>query len=225
MPTFFAFPALVFIIALPAFIIAEYRAGWRLIFPLKLVCSLCFVLTGWLASRPAAGGALPLYHGLMLAGLGFSLVGDLALVWAAQRKFFLGGLAAFLVAQVLYTTAFSLANGFSAWDLLVYLALLSIPLAGYRTLDLDLGRMRIPVIAYVLVITAMMAKATSTLYLGGIPAPAAGMVVSGAALFFASDAILALHKFQRRPANWYRAANLVTYYLGQMLLAGSLYFI
>lgn len=224
MPKEFLLPALVFAPALPAFIIAEYRAGRKLVFALKLLCSLCFVLTGWLGMRLGARGPVPAYDGLMLAGLLFSLLGDLALVWSQRRKPFLLGLAAFLIAQVVYTVAFSLANGFSLADLAVFAAALAIPLAGCRFLAIDLGRMKTAVIAYVLVISAMLAKAVSSLYLGGITAPAVGLVVVGAALFFASDAILALHKFQRRPRAWYRAANLLTYYIGQMLLAASLYF-
>lgn len=224
MPGIFALPALLFVFGLPVFITAEYRAGKKVILPLKLVCSLCFCLTGWLGLRLGTAGPVPAYDGLMLAGLLFSLAGDLALVWASLRRAFLGGLAAFLVAQALYTLAFSLANGLSTWDLVVYALLLCIPLAGYRWLDIDLGQMKVPVIAYVLVITAMLTKAISSLYLGGIAGPAAGLVVAGAALFYISDAILALHKFQRSPAACCRAANLVTYYLGQMLLAGSLFY-
>jgi len=49
-------------------------------------------------------------------------------------------------------------------------------------------------------------------------------VIGGAVLFFVSDALLALVKFQRKPARYFRAMNLTAYYLGQILLALSLYF-
>jgi len=97
-------------------------------------------------------------------------------------------------------------------------------IAAYRVLDMDLGTMKIPVLAYVLIISFMLTKALSSLYLGGITGPALGLVIGGAVLFFVSDALLALVKFQRKPARYFRAMNLTAYYLGQILLALSLYF-
>ena len=60
--------------------------------------------------------------------------------------------------------------------------------------------------------------------MGGITGMALGLVVIGAILFFLSDALLALVKFQRNPARANRAINLTAYYTGQILLALSLYF-
>lgn len=221
MPGVIAIPALALVLTLPAFITAEYKAGRWLVFPLKLLCSLCFTAAGLLAITAKSGTT---YGGLIMAGLIFSLVGDLTLVWVNVRRAFLIGLVVFLLAQVLYTIAFIVANGPSLWDLPVYALLIGLILAAYRHLDMDLGRMKIPVLAYVLVISAMLTKAISSLYSGGMISPASWLAVSGAGLFFISDAILALNKFQRKPAGWYRAANLITYYLGQMLIAASVFY-
>jgi uncharacterized membrane protein YhhN len=189
-----------------------------------MICSLCFVATGLIGSANGQPGPVPAYDGLMIAGLVFSLLGDLALVWSGQRRPFILGLICFLVAHLFYTVAFTLANGLSAWDLPVFAVLLGWPLLAYRSLDIDLGKMKLPCLAYLVVISFMLTKALSTLYLGGITGQASWLVMLGALLFYISDAVLALHKFHRHPKAGYRAVNLTTYYVGQMLLALSVYF-
>ncbi len=224
MPWYLIVPILILIAMLPFFLRAEYQHRRSTMLPLKLVCSLCFLSLGVLSAVNGLAGPVPAYDGLMLTGLALSLVGDMLLGWSLERRTFLLGLIAFLVAHVLYTTAFSLANGFSAWDLLIIAGVVGGCIAAYNVLDMDLRTMKIPVLIYLLVISLMLAKAFSSLYLGGITGTALGLVVIGAILFFLSDALLALVKFQRNPARANRAINLTAYYMGQILLALSLYF-
>lgn len=224
MSGYLALPILVLLAVLPFFLRAEYKSGRSVKLPLKFVCSLCFMALGIIGAVLGVTGPLAAYDGLMLAGLALSLVGDMLLGWSLARRPFMLGLVSFLVAHILYSTAFTLANGFSAWDLLLLVALLAGSLAAYRVLALDLGKLKIPVAAYLLVISFMLTKALSSLYLGGITGTARWLVVVGAILFFISDALLALVKFQKNPVPAFRAINLTTYYLGQILLALSLYF-
>lgn len=224
MTSYFAIPIVVFLATLPFYLSAEYRSGRRAYLPLKLVCSLCFLTVGLIGAGLGRSGPVAAYDGLMIAGLVLSLIGDMLLAWSMARRTFILGLLAFLVAHVMYTTAFSLANGFSAWDLLLLGVILAGAFAGYKVLALDLGQLKLPVVAYLLVISAMLTKAISSLYLGGITSPARWLVVIGAVLFFISDGVLALIKFQDHPAKADRAINLTTYYLGQILLALSLFF-
>lgn len=224
MPGYLAIPIVTFLAVMPFYLRAEYRFERRVFMPLKLVCSLCFLTAGLISAALGRTGPVPAYDGLMIGGLVLSLIGDMLLAWSLERPFFTLGLLSFLAAHVLYSTAFTLANGFSAWDLLLLAALLVGCFAAYKVLALNLGRLKIPVIAYLLVISFMLTKAVSSLYLGGIDAPARWLVVAGAVLFFISDAVLALIKFQRNPARANRAINLSTYYAGQILLALSLFF-
>lgn len=224
MSGYFAIPLVVILAVMPFYLRAEYRFDRRTYLPLKLVCSLCFLTVGLISAALGRTGPVPAYDGLMIGGLVLSLIGDVLLAWSTERSFFILGLLSFLVAHVLYSTAFTLANGFSAWDLLLLAALLVGCFAAYKVLALDLGKLKIPVIAYLLVISFMLTKAVSSLYLGGIDALARWLVVVGAVLFFISDGVLALIKFQRNPARADRAINLSTYYLGQILLALSLFF-
>lgn len=224
MPWYLAVPIVILLVVLPFFLRAEYRGTRSTRLPLKAVCSLCFVALGAISAITGIKGPVAAYDGLMLAGLGLSLVGDMLLGWSLERRTFLFGLVAFLIGHVLYSAAFTLANGFAAWDLLIIAVIVGGCIAAYKVLDLDLGKMKTPVLVYLLIISFMLTKALSSLYLGGITGAALWLVVIGAILFFISDALLALVKFQRKPARAFRAINLTCYYLGQVLLALSLFF-
>ena len=69
-----------------------------------------------------------------------------------------------------------------------------------------------PVAAYVVVISAMVSAAIAT----GI-----ALAIAGAALFFASDTLIAWNRFVR-PRPWMPLAIIVTYHVGQAGLVLSL---
>jgi len=163
----------------------------------------------------APGPAPPVYRALIVAGLAFSLAGDVFLMLPSDR--FLAGLASFLIAHLIYIGAFTEAAGFQ-----LSLATL-LPVAGVggvllRILWPHLGGQRIAVTAYLLVIATMgwQALAQWTAVREGW----AFCAFLGAALFLASDAALALDRFR---GTFARAplAVLGTYYPAQWLIALS----
>jgi uncharacterized membrane protein YhhN len=82
------------------------------------------------------------------------------------------------------------------------------------------GNLALPAALYALALSAMAAKAVSGLYLQfGVQAIVAA---AGALLFYASDVVLGLDKFGSRHPKYMVALNLVTYFMGQGLLALSL---
>ncbi len=156
---------------------------------------------------------------LLVVGLALSAAGDAFLAQEGERPF-LAGLASFLAGHVAYVGLFlTLGQGLSllsaepwrlALDLVVIVA------AGLllrRLLPAVGSDMRVPVTVYVIAILAMMLAAST------VSAP---LVVAGAALFVASDAILATQKFllpagspgHRRagPAVW------ILYFLAQVAI-------
>lgn len=205
--------------------LAVYR-GWR---RTEIVAkpAVMIALFGYLA---VAGGpglwkpALPLFwFGL---GILFSLAGDVFLL--SVERFFLPGLAAFLLAHICYIVGFNLpVPGVSlyALGLAVVYALMAARI--YRRIAAGLlarGRanLRGPVLAYSLVITVMLLSATLTLFRPEWNTPAAGLAFLGAALFFLSDVILAWNLFVTLIRNG-RVMNLIAYHLGQIaLIAGVL---
>lgn len=160
--------------------------------------------------------ASPSYQWAVTAGLLFSTAGDVFLMLPRDR--FVAGLASFLVAHLCYIGAFSIGVPFGAAPLLwlPFLAAGGVVLAlvwpGLKP------ALRAPVTVYVIVIAAMAGQAAGRWHLlGGWLALAAAL---GAALFVASDAVLALDRFRRHfPAA--RALTLATYWAAQLLIALS----
>ena len=162
-----------------------------------------------LALSPAAPAIVPWF----VAALALSLVGDVALMLPRER--FVGGLVAFLLAHTAYIVGLALQadiGGGVILGLLVVGAVLGT--VGRRIFDaVRAGQQRLlgPVAAYMVVISAMVVIAFAT----GQP-----MAMAGAALFYASDAMLAWNRFvaPRVP----RPAVLAAYHVGQALLVLSL---
>ena len=185
-----------------------------------LVCALSFTLP---ADRYDT-----LYSLLILLGLVFSLAGDVLLIPPDQPKAFLGGLVAFLLAHLLYIAAFVhlqtsfLKSTSLAGEIVAALALVLLAAAVYSYLRPGLGRMRLPVIAYMVVISVMVHRALAILWVHPGPMTQATLIAAGAILFYLSDAILAVNKFRfGGELRHYKLLNLSTYYAGQLLLALS----
>ncbi|WP_242343724.1 lysoplasmalogenase family protein [Anaeromyxobacter terrae] len=141
----------------------------------------------------------------ILAGLVLSVLGD-ALLLSRRRLAFLGGLVAFLLAHVAYAAAFARVTHPSLALALVVLAATGTAL---RWLWAGLGDLRIPVVAYCAVISAMLWLAL------GVERPA---VRAGALLFYLSDLLVARDRFVK-PGMSNRVVGLPLYYAGQLLLA------
>lgn len=143
----------------------------------------------------------------VLAALCLSLLGD-ALLLSARRPAFLAGLVAFLLAHVAYAAAFAGRAELLRWPVLPLLAGVALIL---RWLWPHLGDMRGPVVAYCLVIAAMVWLAM------GMAAPAVRL---GAVLFFLSDMAVARDRFVA-PGFGNRLVGLPLYYAAQLLLASA----
>lgn len=168
----------------------------------------------------AKPGGNTLYTAIIAAALLFSLGGDIALMFTSERSF-LAGLVLFLIVQVTYGLGFTWFNGIR-WQDTVFI--LPVVLAGsaaiYFLLYPGLGKMKLPVGGYVLVITFMVWRAAATLF-GKTFSPAqAVLITAGALLFYLSDIILAFYKF-KTPRRWQMPLNFATYYAAQLLLALS----
>jgi uncharacterized membrane protein YhhN len=153
----------------------------------------------------------------MVAGLVLSMAGDVFLLRSDREPWFVAGLGSFLLGHIAYVVA--MASQFdSAAALAVGVAFVvaSVALVGRRIVGslgaAGAGDMVVPVVAYLVVISAMVVSAFGT------AAPAA---IVGALLFYGSDATLAWNRFieQRR---FGPVAVMVTYHLAQAALVAWL---
>ena len=161
------------------------------------------------------GEGFSLFKTLILAGLLFSLLGDILLMIPGDR--FLAGLAAFFIAHIFYVSGFWIGQGaLVLWPVLPMLGLAG--LIGWILKD-DLGKMKIPALAYMGLISSMVWLAWSRWISGGQLDHL--LAFCGAVLFLISDLILAVNRFKVE-FKAARALDLLTYYAGQWLIALSL---
>jgi uncharacterized membrane protein YhhN len=155
------------------------------------------------------------YKQAIIAGLVFSLIGDIFLMLPSDR--FIPGLVSFLAAHIFYIAAFMRESGraLSAWELIPFLIYGILML---RLLWAQLKQMRAPVVLYMIAILMMGWVAASRWMLTGQAGSQQAFV--GAILFIASDSVLALERFRGR----FRSAQLIilsTYFTAQWLIALS----
>jgi uncharacterized membrane protein YhhN len=168
-------------------IVADERGAVRFTYLFKPLTTALIIAIALLAEAPVSGS----YQALVVAGLLFSLAGDVFLMLPSDR--FREGLGSFLVAHLLYVAAFTTTSGFQ----LAPFALAGIGLAGasmYRALLPHLGALRVPVAVYVAAIGAMVWQAAGQWLAIDAHWPAFALV--GAILFATSDSILAWDRFR-----------------------------
>ncbi len=181
----------------------------------KPLLSALFIITAVI--QPHAG---TLYYPLVLSGLILCLIGDVCLIFFSSRKVFTAGLAAFLAGHVMYVAAFA---AFGVIGPVVWTAALicvGLSFAVYLWLRPHLGDMRTPVIAYIVIITAMVISAAALMNNPGLDPGARALVFGGALLFYVSDIFVARQRFVTK-AFVNRAAGLPLYYAGQFMIAFS----
>ncbi len=195
---------------------AEFRSDQKQIYSFKPVSTLLVIAVALLSFlTPNVDPAFTLW---VIAGLLLSLGGDVALMFESNRAF-LVGLVLFLLAHVVYSVGFTLFNGFYAQDLISAAVLLVLAVGVYAYLRPGLGKMRGPVILYILVICFMVDRAVSTFFGTAFTATQAWLLTLGATLFWLSDLVLAVNRF-RHPFEANRL-GLYLYYGGQLLIALS----
>jgi uncharacterized membrane protein YhhN len=155
------------------------------------------------------------YKYTIIAGLLFSLAGDIFLMLPRDR--FIQGLVSFLIAHLFYIAAFWFESGDapSVWGVIPFLIYGSLMLG---VLWRDLGKMRLPVMIYMLAILMMGWTAASRLMMTG--QRGSTLAFMGALLFIASDSMLAVDRFKGR-FQGAQAFILTTYFAAQWLIALS----
>lgn len=191
---------------------AEYHGPQKHIYifkPLTMVFVLMIAALG--------NAANPFYKYMIISGLLFSLAGDIFLMLPSDK--FIAGLVAFLIAHLFYIAAFASETGSLMWWPIVPLFVYSIVI--YSVIAKSLGKQKIPVIFYFLVIMIMAWLAWERWALTGQTASLLAFV--GALLFVISDTILAVNRFGKEFVSS-RLFNLSTYFAAQWLIASSLGF-
>lgn len=187
-----------------------------LLFVAKPLATILIAAAAW-----PRGREVPVVRSLVLAGLGLSLLGDIALLWPQEG--FLPGLVAFLLAHLCYIAAFCRPLRFAARPgPFVLYGVVALAILAWLWDGVAPG-LRVPVIAYVACLASMAAQGAGVwLAARGTPAEAlARRAAIGGALFLASDALLAVNKFAL-PLPFASLWILATYWAAQWAIASSL---
>ncbi len=180
--------------------------GWLVVTGLKAVPLICFAI-----------------------GIVFSLAGDVFLLLpsGASNRWFMLGLASFLLAHLAYIAGLNMPLPDASPFLSIAIALV-LALAAARLLRriiaglLKKGQkgLVLPVEIYGVVITVMLLSAFLTLYNSHWNSGAAVLAALGAMLFYFSDMVLAWDRFVN-PINHGRVYNMILYHLGQITLVAG----
>ncbi len=180
----------------------------------KTTLSALFVFAAVVQPHP-----IPSYYRFLLIGLLFCLGGDVFLA-LPQAKMFLWGLVSFLVGHLFYVAAFLGAAGINRWTGAGLAVSLLAGAAVFFWLRPHLGAMKVLVIGYILVISAMVVAAGSVWGAGNLNLPGRLLAFGGALSFYVSDVFVARQRFLK--AEFFnRLIGLPLYYGGQFMLAFS----
>lgn len=192
---------------------AERRGERAWVYLFKPVTMACVIaLAAW-----GAGWPPDRYGAAILAGLVFSIVGDVWLMLPSDR--FTAGLGSFLLAHLCYVAAFAGPAGprGGAPGLAPFLGMAAVALALLLPAVRGAG-LRAAVAVYVAAICAMGWQAAERAH--DLGESGARFAAAGAVLFLCSDSALAWNRF-RRPFDGAQALVLATYFGGQWLIALS----
>jgi len=137
----------------------------------------------------------------------------------------LGGVIPFALGHIFYYVALLLIGQFSFWAILFSLAVTVQLFFAAKWMKMDWEKSKVPCTIYSFLIFLMIGQAFANAIASGFTAMTAVMF-SGAVLFGISDLILSQIYFKGQNENkLFIILNLSTYYLAQLLIAVSLYFI
>lgn len=160
--------------------------------------------------------------------LGFLLcfTGDAALgYYRLNRKklCFLLGLSAFLFAHLFFLLALCAQSSFRLLDLMFPIFCLGITGVLLRLPQVNSKGMDWAILGYTFFVSFLFSKSIQLLFVAGQPFQY--FFFFGSGLFFASDVLLFFLYFYSKAPAWLHPMNLICYYSGMFILAGSFLFV
>jgi uncharacterized membrane protein YhhN len=195
-------------ISLVALLVAESRGSKPGVWVAKPLASTGFLVAAW-----AAGALDDAYGRWVFAALVLCFAGDVLLIPSAS---FLAGLVSFLLGHVAFAVAFAV-RGVAGGHLAAAAPFAAVAIAlvvGWLRPHVG-APMRIPVYAYMTVISVMV-----VLSIGAVGAGGPLAIAVGAIAFYVSDLAVARQRFVTRTF-WNKSWGLPLYYGAQLVLAST----
>ncbi len=155
----------------------------------------------------------------ILIGLGICFAADIFNIDMNNDKIFFAGIACFIVAYLEYAITYTrFNNGFHREDVLIGLLFIAIYLILMTLFWKNLGKYKLPVIIYGLILPFMVTRAISTLTAGFFPLTAAVLVTAGSLMLYLGDIEYGMQRFYK-PGKF--TVGPICYAGGQLLIALS----
>lgn len=197
------------------FVLLAERVGWALLNAIfKPIASAGFLLAAF--GHPHLDASA--YNLLIAISLVFGAAGDVLLIPKGNGAIFRAGILSFLASHVLYVAAFA-ARGLAPLPTLAAALAVALPAYGiWRYLRGHVSeQLRPAVVAYIAVISVMVAASFGATLAGDAPTP---LIAVAAVAFFLSDITVARQRFVVK-AWWHRAIGLPLYFGSQFLFIAT----
>ena len=207
-----------------AFLKVEHEEKYGLAVVLKGLASLMFVIMGYLAYTRVNNVFNKIFYYGLLCGMFGDILLNLRFVFPKQgQKIFLIGILTFLIGHILYLVGLlKQIRHVWVWHCIILGALAAAALLAYifKTMDIK-PAFKIFGVFYLGAVFIMCALAIGLAIFS--PMPRTIVYCLGAILFTASDVILIFNTFSGTTRFSLRITNILLYYLGQLLIAYSLF--
>lgn len=204
-----------------AFIITDYMKKYIPAVILKTLASLVFVYLGIYCAQLAGGGT---YAHLIIAGLALGCAGDfflnLRFVSSKYDEMCLKTGTAFFFAGHAVYIAVALISGSRVYiaalpmSLVLCLTIITILL---RKIDVKKELKPLGIIYFIIMISTFSFAAGLLIMTGATEFTK--LLAAGTFIFMISDILYILTQFGKIKRSWYNAANLITYYIAQVMIA------
>jgi uncharacterized membrane protein YhhN len=210
------FPLPISIFLIGSYLVARNRNDLKktaVIQPLTTLVAVLVAALSLISSR-----ANPGYTAWILAGMGLCLLADIFNIDMTNDKILYAAMGVFVVAYLEYAFTFTRFSGFQPEDIVVGIAFFLIYIFLMRLYWKGLGKYKVPVLIYGLVMPFMVTRAISTLFGSAFSLTSAVLVTVGSLMLFLGDVEYGIHRFYS-PIKF--SIGPILYAGGQLLIALS----
>lgn len=210
-------PVPVSIILIVIYLIARNREDLKrtaIVQPLTTFLSI--VIAGLSLFNPDTNSSYTIW---ILVGLALCFAADIFNIDMNNDKIFIAGILCFIVAYLEYAIVFTVFNqGFHRQDILVGILFVFIYILLMLLYWKNMGKYKLPIMIYGLVLPFMVTRAISTVTSGVFPLTAAILVMAGSMMVFLGDVEYGMQRFYK-PGKF--TVGPICYAGGQLLIALS----
>jgi uncharacterized membrane protein YhhN len=189
----------------------------------KLTLSIVFCLVGL---KGVFIQSFSFYSILIFIGLLFSLAGDYFLFFIDKNEVkFIFGICMFALTHILYILSMTLLINYTVWEFIITLIICVVVFYIVKSLmKINLGNAEIPLLVYTFLLVLMTIKSVFVIYLSSNYILSKLLFSLGAILFLISDSLLCIDHFALKKPILKNIRD-IPYFIGQIMIASSIYFI